>query len=78
MNNLEKKISITAEEINVLPLRAFEGDIILIDQPKEISKAVLAELKVESMICGNTWASPKKMSLMRPMINAIAKKAIQI
>ncbi|MBS1950012.1 MAG: 3'-5' exonuclease domain protein [Cytophagales bacterium] len=39
MNNLEKKISITAEEINVLPLRAFEGDIILIDQPKEISKA---------------------------------------
>jgi hypothetical protein len=47
-------------------------------KPKEISKAVLAELKVESMICGNTWTSPKKMSLMRPMINAIAKKAIQI
>ena len=47
-------------------------------RPSEISKAVLAELKVESIICGNTSTSPRKTSLITAMTKAIRKNPIQM
>ena len=46
--------------------------------PREISKAFLAESKVESMMAGNALASPAKSSLPAAMRNAMPKKATQI
>src|SRR5688572_17315825 len=36
----EKKITITAEEVNNLPLKAFDGKIVLIEDPAKLEKAV--------------------------------------
>ena len=47
-------------------------------KPKEISNAVFAVEKVESIIAGKTLVSPKKINLINAMTNAITKKAIQI
>ena len=38
-SNLRGRTSITNEEINELPLKAFEGDIVLIDKASQIRKA---------------------------------------
>ena len=46
--------------------------------PSEISKAVLAELNVESIIAGNTSVSPMKTSLTAAMANAMRKNDIQM
>ena len=50
----------------------------IISSPNEISNAVLEELKVELIISGKTWVSPRKTSLTNATAKAIRKKAIQI
>lgn len=47
-------------------------------RPREISKAVLAELNVESMMAGNTPASPAKTNFPAAMRNAMPKNATQM
>ena len=46
--------------------------------PNEISKAVLAEAKVDSTMAGNTAVSPQKTSFAKAMRKATTKKAIQM
>ncbi len=46
--------------------------------PKEISKAVFDELKVESIMAGNTSKSPHTTSFTAAMAKAMTKNAIQI
>ena len=46
--------------------------------PSEISKAVLADEKVEFMMAGNTSTSPMKMRRTSATTKATRKKAIQI
>ena len=46
--------------------------------PREISKAFLADSKVEFMMAGNTLASPTNNSLPAAMRNAMPKNATQI
>lgn len=47
-------------------------------KPNEISKAVLDETKVESIMAGKTATSPINTSFTNAMTKAIAKKAIQM
>ena len=47
-------------------------------RPREISKAVLAELNVESMMAGNTPASPANTNFPAAMRNAMPKNATQM
>ena len=47
-------------------------------KPREISKAVFEELKVELMISENTSASPRNTRRKVAMTKAIRKKAIQM
>jgi hypothetical protein len=47
-------------------------------RPNEISKAVFDEENVESIIAGNTVASPKKTNFTSATTNAMRKNAIQI
>jgi hypothetical protein len=46
--------------------------------PSDSSKALLAESDVAVIISGNTFVSPRKISLPSPMTNDKMKNAIQI
>ena len=74
-NNLENKaMTPPFSPIFIIPSQSESTPV----NPNEISNAVLEELKVELIISGKTWVSPRKTSLTNATAKAIRKKAIQI
>ena len=65
------------DKVFTAKLTECQGKKLSIDNEDQ-NNAVLEELKVELIISGKTWVSPRKTSLTNATAKAIRKKAIQI
>ena len=68
MNLEDLKLSITDDEINTLPLTHFEGEIVVVDDPKKVSN-IIAELSIQNLLGFDTETRP---SFQKGKMNSIS------